>query len=361
MRPGLENGVTIAGGGLAGAAAACHLARAGRRVTLFERTAGPADKICGECLGPGAQRELASLGIDLAALGAHRIDRLRLVRGRQCADVRLPFVAAGLTRRRLDEALLDRAAASGAAIHRGQAFEAPQAGPVFLATGKHELRAHPRQAEASDLVGFKSYFRVTPAQHAMLQHTIELHLFPDGYAGLQLVEHAANLCLLVSRARLQAAGGDWPHLLASLRGENPILAARLEGAAELLDRPLAIARVPFGYVHDGHADDAPELYRLGDQAGVIHAFTGDGMSLALGSARLAAGVLLAGGAPDRYARELRRRISGPIARSQFLYRLGQHRAGQRGLIAVAAIMPTVIGSAARLTRSWSDTTLFRDA
>ncbi len=342
--------IAIAGGGLAGAAAACHLARAGRRVTLFERTAEPAHKICGECLGPGAQRELASLGIDIAGLGAHRIDRLRLVRGGRSADVRLPFVAAGLTRKRLDEALLERAAASGAAIHRGVAFEAPRAGPVLLATGKHELRAHKREAAASDLVGFKSYFRVRPDQHAALRHMIELHLFADGYAGLQLVEHAANLCLLVTRDALHRAGGDWPHLLADLVGRNPILAARLDGAEELLDRPLAIARVPFGFVHPAPADDASELYRLGDQAGVIHAFTGDGMSLALGSASLAARVLLDGGSADRYARELRARIRPPIRRSQVLYELGLRRAGQVGLMALATVMPRAIGHAARLTR-----------
>ena len=77
------------------------------------------------------------------------------------------------------------------------------------------------------------------------------------------------------------------------------------------------------------------------------------MSLALGSARLAAAVCLDGGGADRYAAELRRRIRGPIARSQFLYRLGQRRAGQQGMMALAMFMPSVIVTAAGLTRSWS--------
>lgn len=343
--------VTIAGGGLAGAAAACHLARAGRRVALFERAAGPAHKICGEFLSPRAQRELAGLGIDLAALGAHRIDRLRLVRGARAADIRLPFVAAGLTRCRLDEALLAQAAATGAAVHRGAAFAAPAArGPVFLATGKHELRAHPRDAAAPDLVGFKTYFRLSPAMQAAIRHTIELHLFADGYAGLQLVEHAANLCLVVPRARLAAAGGDWPSLLASLMRDHPVLARRLDEATPLLARPLAIARVPFGFVHTA-ASVEPGLFRIGDQAGVIHAFAGDGMSLALGSARLAARVCLDGGTAERYAHELRRRIRGPIARSRWLYQLGLRRAGQSGMMAVAAVMPGAIGALAQMTRT----------
>jgi flavin-dependent dehydrogenase len=40
----------IVGGGLAGGAAATLLARGGERVTLFEREAGPHDKVCGEFL-----------------------------------------------------------------------------------------------------------------------------------------------------------------------------------------------------------------------------------------------------------------------------------------------------------------------
>ena len=343
--------VTIAGGGLAGAAAACHLARGGRAVTLFERAAAPSDKVCGEFLSPRAQRELAGLGVDLDALGAHRIDNLRLIRGRRVASVRLPFVARGLSRRRLDEDLLAKATASGATILRGQAFEMPSAGPVLLATGKHELRSHPRPKAPPDLVGFKTYFQLTPGARAALGHAIELHLFPDGYAGLQLVENAANLCLLVTRARLRDAGGDWPGLLATLVANNPILHARLEGAKELLDRPLAIARVPFGYVHRPDPDEGRELYRLGDQAGVIHAFAGDGMSLALGSASLAARVLLDGGSAHRYAVELTRRISPPIARSTHLYKLGLHGPGQQALFALATMIPSLMRQAARLTRT----------
>ena len=45
-------------------------------------------------------------------------------------------------------------------------------------------------------------------------------------------------------ARLHAAGGDWPHLLASLIGDNPNLAARLGDAEELLDRPLLALQGP---------------------------------------------------------------------------------------------------------------------
>lgn len=76
----------MVGGGLAGGAAACGLAlggfaAGGRAVTLLERDRAPVDKICGEFLSVEAQASLAAIGLDVAALGGHRISRLRLVRG----------------------------------------------------------------------------------------------------------------------------------------------------------------------------------------------------------------------------------------------------------------------------------------
>ena len=55
--------VAVAGGGLAGAAAASRLALAGRRVVLFERERGPHDKVCGEFLSGEAAAELTALGL----------------------------------------------------------------------------------------------------------------------------------------------------------------------------------------------------------------------------------------------------------------------------------------------------------
>jgi menaquinone-9 beta-reductase len=90
--------IVVAGGGLAGAAASYLLARAGRRVIVLEREVGPVDKICGEFIGRGAQLYLARLGIDVAALGAHAITQLRLVRGASLVEATLPFPGFGLSR-----------------------------------------------------------------------------------------------------------------------------------------------------------------------------------------------------------------------------------------------------------------------
>jgi 2-polyprenyl-6-methoxyphenol hydroxylase-like FAD-dependent oxidoreductase len=109
----------VVGGGPAGSALATRMARAGREVVLFEREAGPADKVCGEFLSREAGLYLASLGLSLAALGAVPIAALRLCDGGHVATVALPFAAWSLSRRVLDEAMLALAAAAGATVRRG--------------------------------------------------------------------------------------------------------------------------------------------------------------------------------------------------------------------------------------------------
>ena len=357
--------IAIAGAGPAGAAAAILLARAGRAVTLVERERAPAHKVCGEFISPEAVVDLHALGLDLAALGARSIARLRLVRGTRVVESALPFTAASLTRRTLDAALQDLAEACGATLLRGRTVRALRpdaldldghetlpADAVLLATGKHDLRARRRPAPATPLVAFKTYWRLAPAQSAALADHVEVLLFRDSgggtYGGLQPVENgAANLCLLVSQARLDAAAGRWAFVLDALCDECPHLRARLDGATPLLDRPLTIAGVPYGYVHRGPADG---LFRLGDQACVIPSFSGDGMAIALHTARLAARTILARGTPDDHARQLRADVARPMRIARTLSALGRTGAGQGALMAACATWPGVVRAAALGTR-----------
>ena len=81
----------VAGGGLAGAAVAIDLARAGRRVVLIEREPGPHDKVCGEFLSYEACHYLERLQISPAALGAVQLHSVRLVQGHRPVTAKLPF------------------------------------------------------------------------------------------------------------------------------------------------------------------------------------------------------------------------------------------------------------------------------
>jgi menaquinone-9 beta-reductase len=73
--------VLIVGGGPAGAAAACHLASAGRNVLVCERERQPRPQVCGEFLSASACAELAGLGVSPDALDAAAISHVRLVHG----------------------------------------------------------------------------------------------------------------------------------------------------------------------------------------------------------------------------------------------------------------------------------------
>jgi flavin-dependent dehydrogenase len=341
----------IAGGGLAGAAAACALAKAGHRVRVLERSTGPADKICGDFLSVEAQHYLHRLGLDPLALGGHPITRVRVARGTRIAEAALPFQGLGLSRRVLDEALLHHAATCGADIRRGETVTRLTPDIRFLATGKHDLRAAPRRprTQPEPLVGFKTYLRLSASAQTALTGTVEIILFADGYAGLQLVEGGvANLCLLTHRDRLAHAGGTWPALLEDLQRGSPHLSARLQSATALLARPLCIARVPYGFIHPAtHGETA---FRLGDQACVIPSFTGDGMAMALHSAALAVNCHLDGRRPEDYHRLLRRDVTGPIVRAGALYRAGRSATGQAMLMAALRAWPGLLRLAAAATR-----------
>ncbi len=351
--------IVIIGGGLSGAAVSCHLAGAGRSVALIERSPGAADKVCGEFLSREAQLHLRRLGLDPRSLGGHAITHLRLVRNDMIVRSALPFTGIGLSRRTLDEALLQHAASCGVTLHRGQPARLqrgevvlPDAavthrGPVLLASGKHDIPGVARARVArSDLVGFKTYFTLSASQTAALAGHVEVILFAGGYAGLQLVEGGrANLCLLVRRGRLQQVGGSWDALLEDLCAGVAHLRSRLDGARPMLPRPLAIAGVPYGFVHAAAEDG---VFRLGDQMAVIDSFSGDGMSIALQSAGLAAGAIIAGQSAAAYHRQMRADIGAQIGRARALYHFGQERPGL--LMGLARLWPGGLRLAARLTR-----------
>jgi menaquinone-9 beta-reductase len=324
----MTNGIDalVIGGGPGGAAAALHLSAAGCGVVLCERQAEPHGQVCGEFISSGAAAELVDLGLAPAALGAAEITRTRIVARDVRAEAHLPFSAYGLSRASLDGRLLQRAAWRGvemrlgvgvralerhgggwrAAFGDGRRIDAPA---VVLATGKHELRGHQRTANgAGAQIGFKMHWRLSPDQDEALGNRVELYLYDGGYVGLQRVEQGvANLCLVIAADTYRSAGASWPAALAHLRTLVPALDVRLRGARPLGGRPSSVARMPYGYLCPA-GDCVDGLYRIGDQFAVIPSFTGEGIALALRTARLAAEAVLAGEPAERFAATARREI-----------------------------------------------------
>ena len=356
----------ILGGGPAGSSAAIRLAAAGCPVTVIERTVGPHHKVCGDFLSGEIIGMAAVLGVDLARFAPAAITRVRLVHGRAEAVAALPFPALGLSREVLDEALLVRAAEAGARVLRGHAVRRlrrteggfaveagalgeMQAGSVFLATGKHDLRGAARP-QRGGLVGLKTYVALRPDQRREVEGSVELVLFPGGYAGLQPVEAGrAALCWVLPAAALRRLGA-WPAALEWLMGTCPHLARRLAGARLLLDRPVAVAGIPYGYLH--HPGRCTGVFRLGDQAGVIPSLSGDGVAIALHSGRLAAEAWLSRDASSeaRYHRRLRGDLVWPMRVAGLTHLLCRSWAMQSWTVSACRHWPGLLRRMAAATR-----------
>jgi menaquinone-9 beta-reductase len=346
----------IIGGGPAGAAAAITLARGGRDVLVIERSTGPRNVVCGGFLGGDALRLLDRLGVNAEGLGARPIERLRLVADGRVAEAPLPWRAAGLSRRTLDEALLAKAESEGAEVRRGtKATEVSDrtvmladgtgisADALLLATGKHELRGVerlPPEARRRLSIGL----RCAISAPADLTGVIELHPFNGGYAGLLVMDDGrANLCLSATQQRLHETGGSQA-LLARLSEEQPALGARI--ALADADAWSAIAGVPYGW---RARSTSVGLLRLGDQAAVIASLAGDGVAIALSSG-MAAGQALLAGREEAYQPRFARQAAGPLRTADALRYAAERQPGRKALLGLMRAFPAAAGLVARLTR-----------
>jgi len=362
----VQDEVLILGGGVAGCAAAIALSRKGRHVTLIEREPTPRHKVCGEFLSGEALEDLQLLGIDVASLGVTPIDHVRLAAAKRAAQARLPFPAASLTRKALDTALIAEAIAAGVRLEQGRSVQAlsrtadnvwqatlddgttREAPTVFLATGKHDLRGYPRPDDPDRWVAFKMYYRLAPAQTAELARASELMLYPGGYGGIQPVEGGiANLCCVVQQRYLAGTGNRWEQFLAKMQRDCPHLAMRLAGAEPLLAKPIAITHIPYGYIRPTTEEG---LYCIGDQAAVIPSFTGDGISIALHTARCAVAAYIAAEPAPVFQAKLRSALLTQMRLAEIAANGLNNSLARAVLPFCLRVWPGVMRVTARLTR-----------
>lgn len=351
----------IIGGGPAGSAAAITLANAGMMTRLVERHLVPPGGVCGGFLGWDALKLLQQLGVDPWALGARPVSRFRLVTADRTVEASLPAIAAGLSRKVLDRALIDAASAAGADVTRGRAARAVDttartvrlddgeliaADAIFLGTGKHEMRGLARAFSHSS-VGLRTALPPSASRSDGLDGVVELHLFDHGYAGLLVQEDGCvNLCLSVTRERLNRAGSI-ATLLLQLMIASPMLARRMEGAA--LPHFDAIAGVPYGWRAENGSDG---LFRIGDQAAVIASLAGDGIAIALTSGMDAARAMLNGGAgaAPAWQRTMHRGSRRPLGIAELLRHGAALPLPRRVMMALLGHVPQLGTRAAALTR-----------
>lgn len=304
--------VAIVGGGPGGASCAAHCARAGLRTLVFERENFPREKVCGDCLNPGAWPILERLGVaaevrDAPHARLSRVDFIDLD-GRTISAPLPAGEEAEISIRRsvLDEILLRRARSLGAEVREGETvFGLESDGAWTIRTNSSEARArivvaadgrnstiarlcHLMRRKTPDRVAWQTHIPLPPG----FGDRIVLQLLPQGYSGQAPVGNGLlNLCL-VSRPNDRATIRCWAEREFQIAPDHPWRTIA----------PLARAALP---------PHRAGLFLVGDAARVVEPFTGEGIYYALRSGELAAEAIAAG-EPERYVTAHRRLYRGRL-------------------------------------------------
>lgn len=361
--------VVVVGAGPAGALAAHGLASRGGRVLLVEQRLFPRWKVCGACLSPQALAALktAGLGNLVAAQGGLPLERLQL----GVAGLVSPLaLGAGrvLSRSRLDQALLEAAVAVGATVmtgtravlgaaatglepdrevvlQKGTTRWSVSAKVVLIAAGLSH-RAIDNEAEISTSIEPHSRIGagcVLPGEAAELPPgVLQMAVGHGGYVGLVRVESGEiNLACAFDRPMLGSGGGAALLCQKILAEAGFATLPGLKESAWQLTAALSRHTIPLA----GH-----RLLLLGDAAGYVEPFTGEGMGWALTSSLAALPLVLRGlenwdGAIESEWRRLHRRWVAQKQKScRVLAVVLRHPRISWGLHRLAGSFPSVAGS-----------------
>ena len=299
-------GVIVIGGGLAGLTAAIHLSKKGVPVQLFEKEVYPKHKVCGEYISREILPYLKSLGIDLLELNPSLINELFYsTRKGKSIKTKLPLGGFGLSRYTLDNFLLKKAKESGAEVFCEAViqvkFTANKEFIIQTASGKEYkssivLGAFGKRSgldkklernfikEKSSWLAVKSHYHHPefPADQ------VALHNFKGGYCGLSKTETGAiNVCYLVSYSSFKKY--KKPELFKEkVLMQNKHLHKFFNEAEALFEKELSIAQVSFSQKKTVEE----HILMLGDAAGLIHPLCGNGMAMAMHSAKIASELIL---------------------------------------------------------------------
>jgi menaquinone-9 beta-reductase len=319
-----ECDVLVVGAGPAGSATAAALAAAGRSVILAEASHHPRPKACAEYASPMIAEELARLDLPAGAWQADAlaVTGMRVIRGKDAVEVRYADAggarpAWGLDRTRFDTALAAHAAAQGARLLERCAFvdtermaarwrtvmrtaagdQAVTSNWLIGADGARSRVAHrlgvERPVRMPRRLGLVAHYEGDPD---LVEHG-EMHVGRHAYVGLApLAGGRLNVGMALPTGARRSAEDRFEATIASL----PAVEARLRGRRRLT--PIRGAS-PIGHRVARAAGEGWML--VGDAAGFIDPFTGEGIYRALRSARAAAGALGGGdhGATSRYLAE----------------------------------------------------------
>lgn len=291
--------VIIIGGGLAGLLTAILLSRAGISTLIIEKKVYPFHKVCGEYISNEVTPYLRSIGLFPKQFSPPKIDRLQISSSSgKMNEIALPMGGFGISRYRLDHFWYLKALESGVKFEldtsassifyengigrvltsQGTSFKSQI---VIGAFGKRSLMdKHLNRSfmkVRSGYVGIKYHIK-----HPWDPGLIALHGFDKGYCGISMIEEEKlNLCYLTNRSNLKVHG-DIDLLEKNVLTKNPFLAPILASSERLFTKPLVINEISFTSkkVVENH------VLMIGDAAGMITPLCGNGMAMAIHSAKI---------------------------------------------------------------------------
>ncbi|MGX1930085.1 NAD(P)/FAD-dependent oxidoreductase [Flagellimonas sp. 2504JD4-2] len=292
--------VLIVGGGLAGLTAALDLANRGKQVLVIEKNKYPLHKVCGEYVSNEVKPYLEQLGFAFHDFDLPQIDKLRLSTSKgNVLDVNLPLGGFGISRYKFDFELYELAKARGVEfIHdtvvdiqfRNDLLHVELSSNEILKS-KVVLGAYGKRSNL-DVKMKRGFTKQRSPWLAVKGHylnqeypsnLVSLHNFPGGYGGLSRVEEGKiNFCYLV-RYEYFKQSADIASFNENVVSKNPQLENFLANSSSVFEKPQTIAQISF----DKKQPVENHVLMCGDTAGLIHPLCGNGMAMAIHSAKLA--------------------------------------------------------------------------
>lgn len=290
--------IIIVGGGLAGLTSAIALSGFGHRILLFETNTYPHHKVCGEYVSNEVRPYLLGLGVDMMKAGAIAISKFEIsTENGHKVETDLSLGGMGISRYLFDKLLYEKAKAQGVDFsftkvaditYTNEWFTVSsneieyQASVVLGAYGKRSLLdkqlKRPFSLKKQDWLAVKAHYKHPDFKNNL----VALHNFEGGYAGLSKTETGAvNFCYLAHYDSFKRYN-DIDAFNQAVVARNPFLRDFLEVSEPVFEKPMAIAQISF----DKKNPVENHILMCGDTAGLIHPLCGNGMAMAIHSAKI---------------------------------------------------------------------------